>query len=62
MKKYLLLFSLLVSSVCAMGQAANKPVSGIITDASTGQPLAGVYVEAYGDPPFYGHDRCPGTL
>ena len=27
----------------------NKLVSGIVTDASTGQPLAGVIVEAYGD-------------
>lgn len=38
-----------IASVTAMAQGADKTLSGKVTDAATGEPLAGVRVEAYGN-------------
>lgn len=48
MKKSILSISMLAASVMAAAQDSVS-VSGIVTDAATGRPLAGVIVEAYGN-------------
>jgi TonB-linked SusC/RagA family outer membrane protein len=50
--KKLLIISLFIAPTVAMAQTADKTVSGTVTDAATGQPLAGVYVQAYGNSRF----------
>ena len=52
MMKKLLIISLFIAPTVAMAQTADKTVSGTVTDAATGQPLAGVYVQAYGNSRF----------
>ena len=49
MKKHILLGMLLLASVSLAAQENMKTVTGRVLDAGTGQPLAGVYVEAYGN-------------
>jgi len=45
-------FFILHSSLFTSVFAQDKTVSGVVTDAATGQPLAGVIVEAYGNHKF----------
>ena len=52
MMKKLLIISLFIAPTIAMAQTADKTVTGTVTDAATGQPLAGVYVQAYGNGRF----------
>lgn len=52
MMKKLLIISLFIAPTLAMAQTADKTVSGTVFDAATGQPLAGVYVQAYGNSRF----------
>lgn len=52
MMKKLLIISLFIAPTVAMAQTADKTVSGTVTDAATGQSLAGVYVQAYGNSRF----------
>ena len=52
MMKKLLIISLFIAPTVAMAQTADKTVTGTVTDAATGQPLAGVYVQAYGNGRF----------
>ena len=52
MKKNLLTICLLAVASLTMAQDNNKQVSGTVTDAATGRPMAGVYIEAYGDNRF----------
>ena len=49
MKKLNLTLTLLALALMAKAQTTDRMVGGTVTDAATGQPLAGVYVEAYGN-------------
>ena len=49
MKKNIITIIMFIASVTAMAQGADKTLSGKVTDAATGEPLAGVRVEAYGN-------------
>ena len=49
MKKHILSVILLLASVTLAAQENMKTVTGQVVDAATGQPLAGVIVEAYGN-------------
>lgn len=49
MKKNIITIMLSIASVSAMAQGADKTLSGRVVDAATGEPLAGVRVEAYGN-------------
>jgi len=49
MKKHIFTAMLLLASVSLAAQENTKTVSGRVVDAATGLPLAGVYVEAYGN-------------
>lgn len=48
MKKYVM-SAMLFASIAATAQENMKTVSGCVTDAASGKPIAGVIVEAYGD-------------
>lgn len=48
MKKYVM-SAMLFAAVTAAAQENMKTVSGCVTDAASGKPIAGVIVEAYGD-------------
>ena len=52
MMKKLLIIPLAIAATTALAQTAERTVSGTVTDAATGQPLAGVYVQAYGNGRF----------
>jgi len=47
MKKYIISFAMLLTSVSLAAQENSKTVTGQVVDAATGQPLAGVIVSAY---------------
>ena len=51
-KKTICAICLIGVSLAAMAQESTKTVSGTVTDAATGLPLAGVIVEAYGNHHF----------
>lgn len=48
MKKYIM-SAMLFAGITATAQENMKTVSGHVTDAASGKPIAGVIVEAYGD-------------
>ena len=47
MKKYIISFAMLLTSVSLAAQENSKTVTGQVVDAATGKPLAGVIVSAY---------------
>ena len=50
MKKNLFVtLAMLAATTLSMAQATDKTVKGTVTDAATGEPIAGVYVQAYGN-------------
>ena len=49
MKKLLIICLFIAAGSAAIAQTGEKTVTGTVTDAATGQPLAGVYVQAYGN-------------
>ena len=52
MKKHILSVMMLLASASLTAQENMKTVTGCVVDASTGQPMAGVIVSAYGDQRF----------
>lgn len=53
------LFSLALLAIAQMGVA--KDIKGTVTDAATGEPLAGVHVQAYGNPRYVTMTAKDGT-
>ena len=49
MKKYIISFVMLLATGVLAAQENTKTVTGRVTDAATGEPLAGVIVSAYGN-------------